>query len=512
MSLQNQSIGYETRFTAERHTLLLVTVFTYFLANFLIRMALPQGLELDEAEQAYFSQWLLAGYSSQPPLYNWLQHAAVQVFGLSLATLSSLKNVILLGSYLIYWMAARQVLRDRDLAIVATLGLLTIPQVAFEAQRDLSHTVATIFTASLFLYTLVRALRQPSVLAFAFLGLAAGLGVIAKYNFVLLPTAAFLAILSDGTWRQRLVDWRLAVAAGVALVVVSPHALWLADHFQATSSHTMNKLIGDDTLPIMAIFKGLGSLAVASLGFAGLTLAVFGLVYRERFRTVVAARNDWTRLTGRILLFSLCLIVLMILFVGVEKVRDRWLTPILLILPLYLATKIDAAKIDMQPGLRRIWGVALVIMAVVPSVLFGRVATAKLTGIYQYPNYPFVTLANEIRPLALSARTLIIASDSHLAGNIRLNLPTVPVMVTSTPTGIETLPVPGHDRLLFVWRNAHGSMPSGFPPQFAQYLEKRGLAGSVPQPVVTALPYNYGQAEDRYRFAYATVEVGRQGI
>ncbi|MCC2609100.1 ArnT family glycosyltransferase [Neorhizobium petrolearium] len=486
---------------------LLIVLAGYFLLNFIVRMALPHSLELDEAEQSYFSQWLLAGYSSQPPLYNWLQYAVVQVFGLSLVTLSLLKNLLLFASYGFYWLAARQVLRDRRLAAVAALGLLTIPQVAFEAQRDLSHTVATIFAASLFLYCFFRALNRPSIASFILLGVATGIGGIAKYNFIVLPIAAFAAILSDRQWRSRLLDWRVLLAGAVALLIVLPHALWLVDHFAATSGHTMRKLVGDDTNPIVAMLEGFGSLALASLGFGALTTVIFAAAYRERLREVIRARNDSTRLVGRILLFSLALIVLLILFAGVERVKDRWLTPILIVLPLYFVVKIDAAAIGLQPGLRRIWGVALVIMALIPSILFGRAAVAPITGTYQYSNYPFQAFSEEIRPLTDTAPTLIVASDGQFAGNMRFNFPSTPVTTLSTPTDIRSLPMPPHRRILFVWRNSDGSMPPGFPAGFAQYLQERGLAGTVPQARITALPYNNGRPDDRYRFAYAVVDI-----
>lgn len=46
------------------------------------------------------------------------------------------------------------------LAIVSTLGLLSIPQIAWESHRDLSHTVAATFTSSLLFYAVISLCRQ----------------------------------------------------------------------------------------------------------------------------------------------------------------------------------------------------------------------------------------------------------------------------------------------------------------------------------------------------------------
>ena len=71
----------------------------YFLLNIALRIALPHTLDLDEAEQSFYSQYLLAGYGPQPPFYNWIQYAIVSVTGISMWVLSVPKNIILFGCY-----------------------------------------------------------------------------------------------------------------------------------------------------------------------------------------------------------------------------------------------------------------------------------------------------------------------------------------------------------------------------------------------------------------------------
>lgn len=67
----------------------------YFVISFVVRLLVPNGLRVDESQQAFFSQWLVAGYDTQPPLYNWFQAIVVSAFGLSVVTIAAAKNLIL---------------------------------------------------------------------------------------------------------------------------------------------------------------------------------------------------------------------------------------------------------------------------------------------------------------------------------------------------------------------------------------------------------------------------------
>lgn len=481
----------------------------YFVAQVFIRFIIPHGLELDEAEQVYLSQWLLPGYGAQPPFYNWLQHGAIQIFGISLITLSGLKGLILFLSYMFYYLAARQVLEDKRLAVVAALGLLTIPQVSFEAQRDLSHTVAAIFGASFFLYTLLRVISRPSLLAFLLFGIATGIGGITKYNFAVLPIAAGLAVLMDREMRRTVLSWKLLPAALLALAIVTPHALWLLDNFDEASQRTLQKLAGDETSLLGGIAKGLGSLTVGVLSFLALTLIIFAAVYREHLKAVVRANNRWTRLVGRILVLSLGLIILMILFAGFENVRDRWLTPILLAAPLYLALKIDAAKIPVGVSFKRLWGVAIVIMVLIPLALALRANMGRINGDYGYVNIPFAALSKTVADKAAGARTIVVASDGQLAGNLHFNLPGMSVAVDPPPPTMKGSSVAGFDRVVFVWRKRDGSMPVAFDKQFSNYLIEQGITAAPQDVAIVGYPYQWGRPSDQYRFGYAVMELPR---
>ena len=495
-----------TRFLRTSPNAVFLLLAGYFLLNFLVRMALPDSLERDEAQQILLSQWLAAGYDTQPPFYNWVQYAVIQVTGPSVFAISLLKNLVLFSAYLAYGLAARTVLKSRDLAIVATLSLLTIPQIAFEAQRDLTHTVAVVFASALFLYGFFRTLAAPSAASYLLTGIAIGIGLISKYNFALLPAAALTAILFDREWRGRVFDRRLLLTIAASAAIVAPHALWLVDHLGLATQRTMAKL-GEDGTGLSSstqVAGGFASLALAVVGFSAVTVAVFAAVFRGRLLKALSHGNRWTALIERMMLVFVLALVLLVVFGGASHIKDRWLTPLLLVLPLYLCLKLEAAGAIDELDLKRFLPISLLIMVAVPAILFGRVAAAGLTGDYQKLNVPYDGFAAHVREAEDVAPAAILTDDTHLAGNLRLQFPGVPV-VAETYSEVGTPPASNPIKpLLLVWRNKEGAepaVPAGLAAFAADFTS--GATAVAPTAHAVALPYHYGDAEARYSFGYA---------
>ncbi|WP_027665185.1 ArnT family glycosyltransferase [Rhizobium leguminosarum] len=473
----------------------------YFALQVGVRLATSHSLDLDEAEQAFRSQWLAAGYGPQPPFYNWLQYTVFQFAGVSLTALSIVKNLLLFISYLLYGLTARLVLRDKALVAIATLGLLTIPQMAFEMQRDLTHTVAVFFSASIFFYGFIRSLKQPSLASYLIAGIGIGFGLLAKYNFAILPAAALIAALSDARLRLRIFDWRLVLTAVVALIITLPHLFWLKDNLDFATARTLEKMTASgDASYLTQVAMGISSLALATISFAGLTVAVFALVFGKSLRPALGSGSEWTRLLERMLLVFLAGILLLIVFGGAAGIKDRWLVPMLFILPLYFCLKIEAAGGTTDRAFRRFIPILAVIMIGVPAALYGSVATARFTGHYERLNRPYAGMLETLRKQAEPAA--ILAGDSLLAGNLRQDIPSVPVLSIDYPGFNPDLT--SRRPLLLVWLLPQKGESEALPPAMAQWLQVN-LGVSAPQASVIDVPYLYGRGDDSYRFGYAWV-------
>ncbi|MBB2686721.1 UNVERIFIED_ORG: 4-amino-4-deoxy-L-arabinose transferase-like glycosyltransferase [Rhizobium etli] len=479
----------------------------YFVLNIALRITLPHSLELDEAEQSFFSQYLLAGYGPQPPFYNWMQYAIVSVTGMSIGALIVPKNILLFLCYLFYGLAGREALKDQALAAIGMLALITLPQVSYMAQQDLTHTTALLFASSLFLYGFFRTLDRPGVGSYLLLGLATGIGLISKYNFALMPVVALIAILPDAEWRRRALDWRMLIAIAVALVIVLPHAIWLQGNLAFASSDTLVKMAaGNEPAGIARIGKGLLAFLVAILAFAALPVAIFAAAFRRDFVRALSARNRWTGMMERMMLASLAGIALIVLFTGSTTVRERWLDPFLLVLPIYFLAKMKAAGLDFSAGLRRFRPVVPVLMACVLVALGFRVVGAGLIGTYSRPNVPMADLVREMTRQAEPA--LVIASDPYVAGNMRLQLPHVPVVIPDFPVaGIPAYTTAGGP-VLIVWRGKKTATAADavMPERFSSALTAAGIA---PQEIgALSLPYYFGRQGDNFALGYAWVRPG----
>ncbi len=216
----------------------------YFLLHVLVRHHVSGALDYDESEQAFLSQYLQMGYNSQPPLYTWLQRGVFDLFGYAVLSLALLKNLFIWLTYLLVFFAVRHATGQPILGMIASLGMLAIPQVAWESHRDLSHTVATMFVTSLLFYCVVRMGKQSqrSSWWYVLLGVSVGLGGLFKYNFAFVVVAILAAAISLPSFRFALLDRRILWSVSITAMMVLPHAIWMSENFAIASTKTFATL------------------------------------------------------------------------------------------------------------------------------------------------------------------------------------------------------------------------------------------------------------------------------
>ncbi|WP_341930015.1 glycosyltransferase family 39 protein [Methyloversatilis discipulorum] len=396
----------------------------YFGAHVVARTLVSDALELDEAEQALWTQQLAAGYGTQPPLYTWLQWAVFQVAGVSVLSLSLFKNVLLASTYAFVWLAARR-LTAPPLALLAAASMLLIPQIGWESQRDLTHSVLATAVAAATLYVVVRLIEKPRPVLYLALGLCAALGLLSKYSFAVYLAALGLAVLLSRDTRPVLRSPWLIAAALLALVVLSPHALWLLDNWQLASARTLEKL---DASPGLAggVVRGLSSLLGATLAtLAALVLILAAIFGRAAWTPATASPHCrlWGRYLGLLALLMLALVVVG----GATHFKGRWLQPLLFMAP--LAFFCCRPQLSTHPRLYWLRG-TLVVFALL--YLFMASMRPVFDGWRNRPdelNEPAAELALALRSAGYDGHAPIVTHDAVLGGVLRVRFPQAQVVV-----------------------------------------------------------------------------------
>lgn len=405
---------------AGTHFLLILAA--YFLVQVVLRVTSPAVLDLDESEAVLSFQHVQPGYGSQPPLYFWLQWLIFTLLGVNLFALSVLKNLLLLCTYVAMFHTARALIGIRGAIIVAS-SLVLFPQLGWESQRDLTHSVLVTCMAALTLWCYAGLLRHRGKLQYALFGLLLGLGLQSKYNFAIFALALAAASLLVREHRQAVWNRNGWIALAMLLLSLAPHGLWLLDHLDVATSATRAKMHHQDASYASNVARGLGSMASAAFLFVTPVWIVYGWVYWRR-RNEAPARLD--RPDAQFFLWFygavFACVTALVLSGELTSIKGRWMQPMLFLSPL--------AFFVIFPGLvqstvcRTILWTAGVFAIVILMGLTSRAHFGKNT------QAPFAALAAQLTLRFPQANTLV-ASELTDAANLYLHHPAWTVMLLS---------------------------------------------------------------------------------
>ena len=191
-------------------------------------------LFVDEAQYWFWGQTLDWGYYSKPPLIAWILRAATDLGGNSPFWIHAPLALIHAGTALLLLATGRRLFGDR-VGALAGLAFATLPAVSL-ACLLVSTDTPMLFFFALALYAFVRLGQRASAGWALAMGVAVGLGLLAKYAMIYFPASALIAALFVRQARIGRRDAGIAVVAG--LVTVSPNIFWNLSHDLTTLHHT----------------------------------------------------------------------------------------------------------------------------------------------------------------------------------------------------------------------------------------------------------------------------------
>ncbi|MCV6612334.1 MAG: glycosyltransferase family 39 protein, partial [Amphritea sp.] len=230
------------------------------------------------------------GYTTQPPLYTWLQWGVFQVFGHGVLGLAILKAGLIFSIYFFVWQIARRLISSHQMALLAAFALILIPSVSWESIRDLTHSVLATAIAAATFFAAIRIYEDRSALAYLLLGGLLAAGMLSKYSFAVFALSLLLAALSLPAWRGLLFDKRILLTVFAGTVVALPHLIWAISHLDEISAFIGQQVHAEsDGGFVSGVIAGLGSLVKNIAEFVLLLVLVVSLIcprlYRRRSDT-----------------------------------------------------------------------------------------------------------------------------------------------------------------------------------------------------------------------------------
>jgi len=227
----------------------------------------------DEAYYWQYAQHLDLGYFDHPPLVGW-------IIWLGTAILGDNEAGVRIGAFLcnlvamFYLYALTQNLYDKSVALRAVM-LFSILPIGFASGFLMTPDAPLVAAWIATLYYMERALIAGQRSAWLGMGIAFGLGLLAKYTLALLGLAALIFVLIDPTARRWLQRPHPYLAAFLALAIFSPVIIWNYQHewisflFQTTRHVSSNNQFSVHFLLIycMILLTPVGLLAAGYVFF-----------------------------------------------------------------------------------------------------------------------------------------------------------------------------------------------------------------------------------------------------
>jgi 4-amino-4-deoxy-L-arabinose transferase-like glycosyltransferase len=435
------------------------SVAIYFAIAAILRLFYAPSLGLDEAEMMIVTQELLPGYGSQPPLYGWLQSLVFAILGRSLFALALVNAALMLTTFVFYFLSGREIFADENKAWAAAMALFTVPTFFWGSQLSLTHTVLAAAIGAMTLYVMLRLAKTGTIRDYLALGLCFALGFVSKYNYLPFALALLLAACLLPDFRRRVVNIRFIATLALALLLLAPHFLWLASHWDTALSESGKLRLATDEGLVKSALSGITAISSALINYAVLPVVLFlALAYvplisrfgspSPRPGVTIDGWRDGRSFVLKAIVIGIGLIACAVLIMQVTRLQERWLHPVLFLTPLGLLILLERRFTPDRITILNIVSTTIAIGALVALVT--KHTLPELGKRPQWRLAPFAAIADGLRETGFD-NGYILAPSVFVGGNLKYRFPESTV---SEPRYGLWPPAAGKDfkQMLLVWQ------------------------------------------------------------
>jgi 4-amino-4-deoxy-L-arabinose transferase-like glycosyltransferase len=402
----------------------------YAVVHGAVRLSGSDSLAIDDARAAETAQNFALGYQvRQPPLYEWLLLLVQQVLGAGPASFFFLRYLLIAAIGIATFAATRALTGEQRWSAAASLSLTMMYPVAWAFHDWGTHTLLLSIACIASLHAAVSFIRRPSLANAALLGLTIGLGLMAKFTYLLFLGGLLLAVASLPDTRGRLADRRLVLSCAIALLCAAPYLYWLVEVRGDLVTMATTHLVKSKEPHMVRALTGLAKLAWSLPVFLMPWLVVVGLLAWPAFRRSPDAPppEGGERIARRAMLFAALLAAIGIVTLGVTNIGERYMHAILMIAPVYVFARIARAAPNPR-SLRLIVRTSLLFVAIALVIRFVSFFESDWPrGSIRGLAIPYDALAAALVQRGVTDGTLI-ATDAREAGNMRARIPDLRVL------------------------------------------------------------------------------------
>ncbi|PRD45097.1 glycosyl transferase [Phyllobacterium phragmitis] len=458
----------------------LLFVFCYFAFQALFITFISNGAGLDDAEQLANIGYLDWGYGgSQPPLYTWITNLAALLIGTSLLTLQIVKFGLLASMFASVYGGMRLLGLPRNVAAAGMLGLFLIPQIGWESQRALTHSVAGTTGCAWAFLAFAWHMKSRSALSAALFGLTMAAAFLGKFNASFFLLTLIITAMTIADYRKVLLSRLSLVTAAVSVFCLAPTGLWMLQHKDSVIARSGKFEIGATGDFLLDRALGLMRLFEVSFLFSILAVAIAGIIFiahRNRKNPAPIPAIPGERFLLRLILVGFAVVFVGVCLTGATNVKDRWLQPVLFLLPASLAYLLHRYRLTDRSLFD--FGIASIIVAFVVTPVLAVNLTYGSRNDPPIGQLDYAELFKQVRDAG--EFSTVLADFPQIPGNFRLYDPSLKVVHPETPDAASRIVKP----LLVLWFG--GDQP---PEKVTNILQAANIELPSDKIATTELPY-----------------------
>lgn len=298
-----------------------------FAAIFLLGITALQILHLTMADmnlffdEAQYWSWAKTpnfGYYSKPPMVAWMIAATTAVCGDSEACVRLSSPLLHLGTAIAIYKIA-ELLYNSEKAFYSAITYITMPAVVLSSSL-VSTDPSLLFFWALAMLFFIKAIKEDLWIWWILTGLAAGAGMLSKYNMLLFLPSVVIYLSFSANGSRTLFSIKFWVAGLVAIVTFMPNVLWNLYNGMVSFSHTGENAKGSG----LALHPG------NMFEFIGAQFGVFGpILFTVLLLILYRIRSNSLYKEERLLIWQILPLFVLISAISLlSRAHANWAAPI----------------------------------------------------------------------------------------------------------------------------------------------------------------------------------------